>query len=163
MSTSVTKLGNFANVDQSANPNYFIHYLDNVSSLEVVQAAKRQTYSLLEVCIGEHILDVGCGTGSDVRALAKIVGNTGLVVGVDFSETMIQEAQKRNQGLDLAIKYQQGDVYNLEFQDNTFDACRTDRLFHFLDNPTKALNEMLRITRPGGRIVISEPDWGTLV
>lgn len=163
MNTNLTKFSSFANVDRSANPNYFVHYLDTVSSMEAVQAYKRQTYSSLEVTQGEHILDVGCGIGSDVQALAKIVGSNGLVVGVDSSETMIQEAQKRSQELDLVVKYQQGDIYNLEFPDNTFDACRADRLFHFLDNPTKALDEMLRVTRPGGRVVISEPDWQTLV
>ena len=50
---------------------------------------------------GHHILDVGCGTGDDVLALARIVGETGRVVGIDNSETMIAEARQRAEGLDL--------------------------------------------------------------
>ena len=53
--------------------------------------------------------------------------------------------------------------HDLDFGNNTFDGCRADRVLQHLERPKQALSEMIRIIRPGSRIVISEPDWETLV
>ena len=55
------------------------------------------------------------------------------------------------------------DAHDLDFEDNSFDSCRADRVLQHLDRPGQALAEMIRVVRPGSRIVISEPDWETLV
>src|SRR5262245_18311571 len=55
------------------------------------------------------------------------------------------------------------DPYALPFDDEAFDACRADRVFHHLVDPAKALAEMARVTRPGGRVVVSDTDYDTLV
>ncbi len=69
----------FVNVDQVANPGSFIHYLRTVNTMEFVQAYKHRTFTLLDAQEGDHILDVGCGTGDDVQRLAQRVGSTGRV------------------------------------------------------------------------------------
>ena len=75
----------FTNVDQTADPDYFIRFLDTASSQESFQNYKRRSFSLLEIKSGQHILELGGGTGDDARALAALVGPQGRVDCVDNS------------------------------------------------------------------------------
>ncbi|MDM9379428.1 class I SAM-dependent methyltransferase [Chlorogloeopsis sp. ULAP01] len=156
-------IAGFSKVDDTANPQDFVSYLDAISSLNSIQAYKQQTFTRLEIQAGDRILDVGCGIGDDVRSLAVKVGNAGEVVGIDRSETMVKEAQSRSANLGLPVAYYVGDAEKLDFPDHTFDGCRSDRTFQHLLNPRQALAEIVRVTRSGGRVVVSEPDWETLV
>jgi SAM-dependent methyltransferase len=153
----------FPDVDRAANAVQLVHYLTAVSSLEMVKRYKRSTYDLLSVRRGEHVLDVGCGAGDDARALAQIAGREGRVVGLDFSQTMIMEAQKKAVGLGASLEFRQGDAQQLPFPDFTFDACRVDRVLQHLDAPERAIAEMVRVLKAGGRVVAAEPDWDTIV
>jgi ubiquinone/menaquinone biosynthesis C-methylase UbiE len=56
------------------------------------------------------------------------------------------------------VEFYPGNVYQLDFAENSFDAARAERLFEHLDHPKLALVEMIRVTRPGGRIVVASPD-----
>jgi ubiquinone/menaquinone biosynthesis C-methylase UbiE len=103
----------FRAVDHTTDPDFFVRYLDTVSAQESIQALKRRSFALLDVQPGAHLLDVGCGTGDDVRILGQLVGSRGRVVGVDHSETMITEARKRAEGVNLPIEYQVGDAQHL--------------------------------------------------
>jgi ubiquinone/menaquinone biosynthesis C-methylase UbiE len=150
-------------VDQTTEPGAFVRYLDTVSSLETIQRIKQRTYDLLQIREGYQILDVGCGVGEDVQGLAQRVGVKGCAVGVDCSETMLAEARKRIMGLNLPVKLYFGDAKNLEFIANTFDGCRAERVFVHLSNPEQALAEMVRVARPGARIVVYDVDWETLI
>ena len=77
---------------------------------------------------------------------------------------MIAEAQRRAEGCGLPVEYRIGDAGRLDFTDNEFDGCRAERVFQHLPDPAQALAELVRVTRPGGRIVIGpDPDWETLV
>jgi ubiquinone/menaquinone biosynthesis C-methylase UbiE len=129
----------------------------------MVTQYKRLTYALLEPGDGARLLDVGCGTGDDVRALAERVGSVGRVVGVDVSESMVAEAAARSEGSTLPVEFHLGDASALEYDDASFDGCRADRVFQHLSDPTSALAELMRVCRPGGRIVISDSDWETIV
>jgi ubiquinone/menaquinone biosynthesis C-methylase UbiE len=148
-------------VDQE--PEGCVQYLDSVSGTDAAQAYKRQVLNFLALQDGDHVLEVGCGTGDDVRVMAGLVGSKGRVVGVDSSTTMIAEARKRGEGLGLPIEYRVGDAHHLDFADNSFHGCRADRTFQHLERPETALAEMLRVSRSGGRIVVVDPDWETLV
>jgi ubiquinone/menaquinone biosynthesis C-methylase UbiE len=156
-------LAEFADVDSAADRGYFINYLDRVNELQMVTQYKRLTYALLEPGDGARLLDVGCGTGDDVRALAERVGSVGRVVGVDVSESMVAEAAARSEGSTLPVEFHLGDASALEYDDASFDGCRADRVFQHLSDPTSALAELMRVCRPGGRIVISDSDWETIV
>lgn len=153
----------FRAVDHTTDPDFFVRYLDIASAQESIQAFKRRSFELLDVKPGSQLLDVGCGTGDDVRTLAQLVGRTGRVVGVDHSATMIAEARKRAESLNLPVEYQVGDAQHLAFADNTFDGCRAERVFMHVENPQQTLAEMIRVTRSGGRIVALDPDFETLV
>jgi ubiquinone/menaquinone biosynthesis C-methylase UbiE len=138
-------------------------YLDTVSRQPDVQAYKRHTFTLLGVQAGHHLLDVGCGTGEDVRALARLVGSNGRIIGLDIREELIAAARKRIADTDLPVEYYVSDVYRLNFADNAFDGCRADRVFQHLSDPHKALMEMIRVVRSESSVVVADPDWETLV
>ncbi len=149
----------FANVDQEAEPAAFVRHMNTLAGLDLVKAYKQETFGLLEAKAGAKLLDVGCGPGTDARELAALVGPDGRVVGVDKSETMIAEARQLIQNQNLPLQYQIGDAYGLEFADNAFDGCRADRVLHHLDRPQTALAEIIRVVRPGGWIVLVDPDF----
>jgi ubiquinone/menaquinone biosynthesis C-methylase UbiE len=153
----------WANVDRTADPRAFVYHLDLRNARADYQARKRHTFALLDVQAGHHLLDVGCGTGEDVRALAHLVEHTGRVVGVDRSATLIAEACHRAAGLHLPAEYHVGDAQRLDFADDTFDGCRAERVFVHLANPRQALAEMIRVARSGARIVVLDPDLETQV
>src|SRR5262249_24339796 len=112
---------------------------------------------------GQRLLDVGCGLGDDVRALAQIVGATGTVVGLDSSRTMIEAASKNSEGLTFPGSFLLGDLHHLPFADATFDGCRAERVLIHSDDPAQALAEMVRLVRPGGSVVVIEPDLETVI
>src|SRR5262245_12847280 len=111
----------FRDVDQTGDPGYYVRFLQSVSGLERMRQIKRRSYELLQVRPGHHVLDVGCGLGDDVRALAALVGPTGRVVGIDVSAAMITEARKRSEGTDLPVAFAVGDAHHLDFPDGSFD------------------------------------------
>jgi ubiquinone/menaquinone biosynthesis C-methylase UbiE len=152
----------WTNVDRMVNTSEYVSYLDAVSAQEAVQAYKRQTFTLLAVRDGSHVLDVGCGTGDDALALAELVGATGQVVGIDSSAVMIEVAQQRAAGRALPVTFAVGDAHHLTFADGTFDGCRADRVFQHLAQPDQALRELVRVVKPGATVVVADPDWETL-
>ena len=153
----------YADVDGTADPTICVDHMDVVASTDVVQAYKEQSFDLLAIKPGHRLLEVGCGPGTDAIAMARRVGPTGHVMAVDKSETMIGAARERAQSLDLPLEFRRGDLFALEFEDDAFDGCRADRVFHHLEKLDDALAELVRVARPGGRIVLSEPDFGSIV
>jgi len=123
---------------------------------------KARSFELLLLVEGDHILDVGCGTGDDARAISGQAPGVS-VTGIDASEDKIREARARTLGLPRPVDFRLGDAYALPFDDEAFDACRADRVFHHLVDPQTALAEMARVTRPGGRVVVCDTDYDTLV
>lgn len=157
-----TQPANWNQIDK-AKSEYFIDYLDTATAQAEMQRYKQKTYDLIGAAPGMTLLDVGCGTGDDAIALAQRLGRDGRVVGLDRSQALVDEARRRVQADDLSISFEVGDIHQLPFEDNQFDGCRVDRVFMHLDNPQKALAEALRVTRPGGRVLVREPDWETLI
>jgi ubiquinone/menaquinone biosynthesis C-methylase UbiE len=149
-------------VDQSGTGAALADYLSRASAHGSVQDYKRRSFAALRLKPGDRVLDVGCGAGTDVRALAQLVGKTGRAVGLDFSEDLLAHA-RRQTSADDPIDYQQGDAATLPFPDASFDACRSDRVLQHLVDPAAALAAMLRVTRRDGWVVVTEPDWDTLV
>jgi ubiquinone/menaquinone biosynthesis C-methylase UbiE len=151
----------WAKADLAANPDPVL-YLDTVRTTEFGNAYKRRTFECLKVRQGDHVLDLGCGTGDDVLALAGLTGTSGKAVGIDKNPAMIEEATQRSKGLDLPVSFRVGDACNLPFPDNSFDGCRSDRAVQHMERPDEAICEMARVVRPGRWVVVSEPDWETL-
>lgn len=156
------KLFGFTDVDQTNDPDYFIRFLDEASADESFQAYKQHSFALLELEPGQQILEVGCGTGEDARAMAQRVTPGGHVVAVDGSQSMITAARQRAESYNLSVEFQVADALQLPFDDNRFDASRADRIFMHLESPAQALREMMRVVRPGGRVLVYEVDFETV-
>ncbi len=137
------------------------HYLKTLATL--IGPLKQRSYELIKAQPGHKLLDVGCGPGIDTVKLGQTVGHTGQVFGVDHDAVMIAEADERamQAGVEAFVRHQRGDAYSLKFDSDWFDGCRSERLFMHLLRPHQALEEMIRVTKSGGRIVIIDPDWGT--
>lgn len=153
----------FQSVDQASDSGHYVSYLDNFTASKAAQEYKRRTFDILELREGSRVLDVGCGTGDDALALAHLVGANGKVVGIDNSEAMIAEARRRALDVNIPVEFRAGDAHSLDFEDCAFDGTRADRVYQHLAAPKRALEEMARVTRHGGRLVIADPDWETFV
>ncbi|MFZ1881337.1 MAG: methyltransferase domain-containing protein [Gaiellaceae bacterium] len=119
----------------------------------------------LRASAGESILDLGSGPGFLACELAQEVGATGRIVGVDISSDMNLIASTRiaAAGLGDRVDILEGDANALAFADATFDAAVSMQVIEYLADPDAALKQLVRVLRPGGRIVIIDTDWDSLV
>lgn len=147
-------------------PEAFIDvaYLRQVAA--AFQAEKEYTYDQMEIQPGQHLLDIGCGPGVDTVPLAKLLKNGGQVTGVDIDPKMIEAADEwaAEHGVSSAITHILADVAQLPFSDNHFDAVRAERLFQVIPEEyglKQVFPEMVRVVKPGGRIVVADTDWAT--
>ena len=153
-------LGSFSRVDADPGAEGLIAALDEQASLPAIQRLRATTAELLRPRLGDRLLDAGCGTGDVVRALAGLVGAHGTVVGIEPSATMLDEARRRTGESSHNVEFRSGDIARLDFDDATFDGVTCERVFQHLDTPDAALAELVRVIRPGGRIVVIDTDWG---
>lgn len=124
---------------------------------------KQVSYDLMNIQPGHRVLDLGCGPGVDTLNMASMVGCEGEVMGIDYDDNMVSEANNAAINAEVSdwVRHEQSEATQLSFDDNYFDACRSERLFEHLSDPWRALNEMIRVTKPGGMIVVADTDWGS--
>jgi SAM-dependent methyltransferase len=133
--------------------------LDFMNGTPFFKRYKQETWDALQFCGSGRILDVACGVGFDVIELARRFPQAE-VYGVDPSRNFLDLARERSHGAPNA-RFVGGDSRRLPFADRCFDGVRIDRSLQHISSPAETLREMVRVTRPGGRIVVAEPDWGT--
>lgn len=108
-----------------------------------------QTVKALAPARGERILDIAAGTGTSSAAIARTGAD---VVAVDFSAGMIDVGRQRHP----EIEFIEADAMALPFSANEFDAVTISFGLRNVENPRKALKEMFRVLKPGGRVVVCE-------
>lgn len=118
-----------------------------------VDATTRETMARLSVGPTDRVLDVGCGTGALLHQLARIYPQAQLA-GVDPVPEMLAVARRR---LPPSVDLRKGWAERLPFADGCFDVVVSCNMFHYIRKPIAALNEMGRVLRSGGALVIT--DW----
>jgi demethylmenaquinone methyltransferase / 2-methoxy-6-polyprenyl-1,4-benzoquinol methylase len=115
---------------------------------------------------GATVLDACCGTGDLTLELARIVGRSGQVTGLDFSAEMLRRAARKSPGDDAAaVEWVRGDATAMPFADNSFAAATIAFGLRNLPDHEAGLRELTRVVRPGGRVVcleITRPEQGPL-
>ena len=111
---------------------------------------------------GERVLDVGCGPGFLARKVAEAVGPEGAVRGIDISESLLAVA--RGHCADLPwVELTKSDATQLPYPDADFDAVISTQVLEFVPDVDTALAQVRRVLRPGGRAVIVDTDWDSVV
>jgi len=114
---------------------------------------------------GEHGLDIGCGPGFLACDLARDVGPTGRMVGIDTSPDMATMSGERARRAALAgrTEFVVGDAVELHFPAQNFDFLTAVQVYEYVADLPRALSEAYRVLKPGGRLVVMDSDWDSCV
>jgi ubiquinone/menaquinone biosynthesis C-methylase UbiE len=130
-------------------------------SLWQAQLAEAQValLALASPAAGEQVLDIACGTGLVSFEAARAVGPRGRVHGIDLSERMVDAAERRSRDLGLSnCSFSRMDAEMLALPNASFDVVLCALGLMYMPNPERALREMNRVLRPGGRLALAI--WG---
>jgi arsenite methyltransferase len=106
---------------------------------------------------GESVLDLGCGSGTDVFCAAVQVGPSGRVVGVDITDEQIAKAERLRDAARLAqIEFRESHIEALPFEDGSFDAVISNGVINLSPTKDRVYAEVVRVLRPGGRAAIAD-------
>ena len=131
-------------------------YLDRAAV--ALEDNRRASYEAIGVAPGMTVLDAGCGTGVATAELADLVGAAGRVHAFDFSEEMVAATRSRVEGR-ANVEVARGDITAIDLPEDAVDAARCERVVMHLEPLAArgAIAELVRVTRPGGRVAVLEP------
>lgn len=153
----------FQGTNDASSAEQLFTWLEFADAQPAVQEIKRRMFETAPACVGDHVLDVGCGIGLEAMRLAWHTGPAGRVVGIDVSARMITEARRRAAAEAWPSEYLIMDAQQLDFPDAAFDLCRSERVLRYVEDPALAVREMARVVRPGGRVVVFDFDSDSTV
>jgi SAM-dependent methyltransferase len=152
-------------VDRDPDPQRFAQILE-ARGKQPGQTRLRQGFlSLVGIRAGMRVLDVGCGTGVVTRDIAARVGTRGAAVGLDPSRRLLDVARRRARS-DRAggrLSFRVGDGLALPFPRASYDAALAVTVLLHVPAGDAIIREMIRVTRPGGRVAVLDQDFGTFV
>ena len=119
---------------------------------------RRKTVTLAGIQPGEHVLDVGCGTGTLALEVVRRAGRAGRVTGIDPSSEQIARARSKAARHNVPVDFQIGVIEHLPFPDQTFEVVLSTLMMHHVPAPLKrqGLAEIARVLKPGGRLIIAD-------
>ena len=134
----------------------FLHEADRLPGVKAIQRAMRRRFELRD---GTRLLDAGCGIGLEAARLAGEHPAVS-VTGLDRNAELLQVARREPQPENLS--WREADLVDLDLPDASFDIVRTERVLMYLPDPEldRAVDELVRVLRPGGRLVLFELDYG---
>lgn len=140
---------------QARRPNGLFGRLFGFSMSRINREANAWTLSLLDVESTDDVLEIGYGPGQAIALLCDIV-TKGTISGIDFSNTMLQQACSRNREAILRgqVTLAVGDAAALPYADASFDKVFCVNVIYFWQQPQQQLKEILRVLRPGGTLAV---------
>jgi len=150
------KAGKVADVFHSVASNYDL--MNDLMSAGVHRLWKRMTIEMSGVRPGNKVLDIAGGTGDLAAKFSPIVGTDGYVVLADINDSMLKVGRDRLMDIGVVgnVKFSQADAQHLPFPDNTFDIITIAFGLRNVTDKDLALKSMLRVLKPGGRLLILE-------
>ncbi|WP_297421464.1 bifunctional demethylmenaquinone methyltransferase/2-methoxy-6-polyprenyl-1,4-benzoquinol methylase UbiE [Clostridium sp.] len=132
--------------------------LNSILTLNIDRLWRRKAIKICNIKEGQKVLDLCCGTGQMINYECKAVGKNTPVIGVDFSQEMLNVgAERLNQSLrDYKYKLIKGSILELPFEENTFDCITIAFGLRNIQDKGKALSEMYKVLKPGGKVVCLE-------
>jgi ubiquinone/menaquinone biosynthesis C-methylase UbiE len=162
MSQDHTVRSPFADIDR-ASPQFIetlLKALEGMAAHPEIQRVRQVARFALRPLPAQRLLDAGCGAGEVARQLATEVAPSGEVVALDLSAATVATAAGRHDG--SAVRYVEGDVSALDFPDGDFHGVRCERVLQHVVDPDAAIAELIRVTRPGGRVCLVDTDWESM-
>jgi SAM-dependent methyltransferase len=146
--------------EKAAEEGYF-EFLAGMGITKHIGSMKA-TEELVRLCHireGTYVLDVGCGVGATPCYLARTYNCR--VMGVDLLEKMVEQsrARARSLGVEDLVEFKVADARDLPFDDDHFDAVIAESVNAFFEDKLQAIQEYVRVTRPGGYVGITEMTW----
>ena len=129
---------------------------NDVMTFGLLRLWRKKLIEESKVQSGDSVLDTATGTGDLAIAFKQCVGPKGRVIGLDFTPEMIAIAERKSAKRNLEIDWQVGDVLDLSFGEGEFDISTISFGIRNVQDPPKALRELARVTKPGGRVLILE-------
>jgi len=106
---------------------------------------------------GDHLLDLGSGAGNDVFVARSIVGETGAITGLDFTDEMIAKARSNNEKMGFRnVEFVKGDIEQIPLPDNSYDVVISNCVLNLVPDKKKAFSEIKRVLKPGGHFCVSD-------
>ena len=137
--------------------------LDAQEQQPAVRRLRDWAFEALAPQPGESVVDVGAGTGTELRRLAEAVAPDGRAVGIEPNPGLRDEASRRAALTGSAATLMDGDAADLPFADGAVHVLRCERVFQHLSDPQAAAHEFARVLAPGGRVAVLDSDWGTAI
>jgi SAM-dependent methyltransferase len=136
----------------------FLREADRLPGIRAIQGAMRRRFDLRP---GARLLDAGCGIGLEAARLAA-EHPTVFVTGLDRNAELLRIARRELEPPPPNLTWLEGDLVALELPDACFDVVRTERVLMYLPDPEldRAIDELVRLLRPRGRLVLFELDYG---
>lgn len=137
-------------------------YLQRLAASDLGRGYKTLVLDALDIEDGATVVDLGCGPGADLPAMAGAVGPSGRVLGIDRDDSAVAEA-RRLCSPHPQVSVERGDGHHLDVPTGSVDRVHTDRVLQHVAEPQVVLAEIARVLGPGGIAGFAEPDWDTLV
>lgn len=141
---------------------------NSILSLGIHHSWRKKLVRLSQARSGQKVLDCASGTADLAFEFEKAVGPQGEVLATDFCEDMLKYGEKKAKARNSKVRFQVADVMNLSFADASFDITSIAFGIRNVADPVKGLQEMARVTRPGGTVLVLEfgqpslPVWGSI-
>tara|TARA_A100001037_G_C15153907_1_gene641992 strand:+ start:1139 stop:1915 length:777 start_codon:yes stop_codon:yes gene_type:complete len=136
--------------------------VESVYSTTDIVTQRKKILELLAPVKGEKILDLGVGPGFLTKEISEFVDGESEIIGIDNSEFMLEIARKRCSDLS-SVTFKKASATSLPFPDSEFDAVVVSQVYEYVSEIKGALSELFRVLKPGGRALIMDTDWDSLV
>jgi arsenite methyltransferase len=125
---------------------------------------RREVLRALALVPGERVIDIGSGPGLLAAEMAEAVGPDGRVCGIDVSDSMLRLAEARPVSAgSAATEFRKGGADRIPYPDSSFDVAISTQVLEYVEDVPAALTEIHRVLRPGGKVLILDTDWDSIV